>query len=111
MQDTTGFSRELVPSCIATKLRIGGNAFAGKIPGGKLQSLMNVRLRKRRPASGTTGLSVLLKAMHAENVLGPCASILCAAVLGTGFYAAWPGRNDAWCSGAEPGTEDPLLGR
>lgn len=61
--------------------------------------------------SDTTGLSVLLEAMHAENVLGPCASILCAAVLGTELYAAWPWRTDPWRSGAEPGTEDPLLGR
>ena len=37
----------------------------------------------------TTGLGVLLlQAMYAENVVGLWAAILCAAVLGTGFYAA-----------------------
>ena len=36
----------------------------------------------------TTGLGVLLlQAMYAENVVGLWAAILCAAVLGTGFYA------------------------
>ncbi len=37
----------------------------------------------------TTGLGVLLlQAMYTENVVGLWAAILCAAVLGTGFYAA-----------------------
>ncbi len=37
----------------------------------------------------TTGLGVLLlQAMYNENVVGLWAAILCAAVLGTGFYAA-----------------------
>ena len=40
----------------------------------------------------TTGLGVLLlQAMYAENVVGLWAAILCAAVLGTGFYAAVAG--------------------
>ncbi len=40
----------------------------------------------------TTGLGVLLlQAMYAENVVGLWAAILCAAVLGTGFYAGVAG--------------------
>jgi NitT/TauT family transport system permease protein len=40
----------------------------------------------------TTGLGVLLlQAMYAENVVGLWAAILCAAALGTGFYAAVAG--------------------
>ena len=40
----------------------------------------------------TTGLGVLLlQAMYGENVVGLWAAILCAAVLGTGFYAAVAG--------------------
>ncbi len=52
----------------------------------------------------TTGLGVLLlQAMYAENVVGLWAAILCAAVLGSGFYAVVAGaerRLVFW--GAEP---------